>query len=362
MTGRATIRRLRSGIVPISELERLSVGYDAIAERVTSQLVSLSRGEEIPPLFVRGEWGSGKSHFLGYVRMVADAWKIPAATVEVNARSAALNYPQRLYPLVAENLRYGEDVVGLRGLVMEWLSDVGASARLARAAENRALGPIAGAIRSLRWRYDNGDRVAFDDYGDWSTLLGADLRWADYAYKRAQALSRLGELGMLFRDLGAGGMVLIFDECETIDQLANYRSRLTAYGVFGRLCRTKPLWCIFGITDRFDLTLKTDIDRGLADSSAASDDARWFLKAWARGVIASFEPPAVDARLARDLAKRVACLYADAYGECPEGDAIVDRCMTEWTSNPSRNPRRLIRLVVDRLDTTRGIAPVPRWS
>jgi hypothetical protein len=360
MSNRAAIRRLRSGIVPVAELERLSVGYDSIGERVTSQLVSLSRGEDLPPLFVRGEWGSGKSHFLGYVRMVAYAWHIPASTIEVNARSAALNYPQRLYPVIAENLRYGEEVVGLRALVMEWLADSDASARLAQAAEGHSLRTFASAIRSLRWRYENGDRVAFDDYGDWSTLLGSDLRWADYAYKRDQALSRLRELGTLFRLLGAGGMVSVFDECETIDQLANYRSRLTAYGVLGHLCRSKPLWCIFGITDRFDRTLESDLERGLAESPAASDDARWFLKSWARGALSSFEPPPVDARLARDLAKRVARLYADAYGDSREADVIVDQCLKEWTGNPSRNPRRLIRLVVNRLDVTRALAAVPR--
>lgn len=336
------------------ELERLSVGYESVGQRVTSQLVALSSGEDVPPLFVRGEWGSGKSHFLAYVLMAAYAWRIPASRIELNARSAALNYPQRLYPVIAENLQYGEDLLGLRALLLQWLSEPEVRRDLAAVVEEPSLAELAWPIRMLNWRYENGDRVAFDDYGDWSILLGADLRWADYGYKRDKAMTRLQALGVLFRHLRIGGMVTVFDEVETIDQLSNYRSRLTAYSVLGRLCRMKAAWCILGITDRFDRSVEADCARGLADSPVASEDARWFLKSWARGALEVFEPPVIDLKLARELAWRVARLYEEAYGTGPTDERVLERCLSDWRSNPSRNPRRLIRLLVYRLDISRA--------
>jgi hypothetical protein len=346
------VRRLRAGIVPLEDLESLSVGYGAVSSLVSGRLAALSRGQPAPPLFVKGEWGSGKSHLLSFVRAAASAKSIPVSLIDLNARSAALNYPQRLYSILVENLRCGGDALGLRGIMLKWLEDSPSRKRLGDAASKP---PWGWSIGGLIWRHENDYNVALDDPGEWTFLLGADLRWANYGYKRDQALARVEALAALFFQMGLGGLALVFDEAETIDQLWNVRSRLTAYGVLGRLCKMKAVWCVFGVTKRFDQTIAYDLARDFAGSLPASPNAQWFLQSWSQGSFETVDPPEVDPRHARVLARNIARLYGEAYGTDGSGDGLANQCVATWLQNPGRNPRRLIRLLVHQLDLRRPL-------
>jgi len=341
--------------VPLEDLESLSVGYGAVSSLVTARLAALSRGQPAQPLFVKGEWGSGKSHLLSFVRAAASAKSVPASLIDLNARSAALNYPQRIYSILVENLRCGGDAIGLRGVMLKWLEDAVSRKRLRQGADNAWGWQLSWSIQSLIMRHENGDNVALDDSGDWSVLLGADLRWSNYGYKRDQALARVEALAALFHEMGLGGLGLVFDEAETIDQLWNVRSRLTAYGVLGRLCKMKAVWCVFGVTKRFDQTIAYDLARDFAGHLPASPNAQSFLKSWSQGSFETVEPPEVDSRHARVLAKNIVRLYGEAYGTGGSGDGLANQCVATWLENPGRNPRRLIRLLVHELDLRRPL-------
>ena len=101
---RAAVRRLRNGVVPSWELDRLSVGYSRAREIVSGAIDSLRSGRP-ETLFVTGEWGSGKSHFLSFVRAAADTRAVPCSVVSLNARTMPLNYPQRFYGPLVEGVR-----------------------------------------------------------------------------------------------------------------------------------------------------------------------------------------------------------------------------------------------------------------
>ena len=355
MASHATVRRLRAGIVPLEDLELLSVGYGGVRDLVQTRLAALSSALHAQPLFVKGEWGSGKSHLLSFIRASAVAAPIPVSLIDLNDRSAALNYPQRLYPVLAENLRCDGDALGLREVVLRWLEDSDQRGRLAGAARKAPGHLLSWSLQCLVTRHEGGDNVAIEDCGDWSILLGADLRWASYGYKRDLALERMDTLAGIFHGLGMGGLTLVFDEAETIDQLWNVRSRLTAYGVLGRLCRMKHVWCVFGITARFERVLSYDNARGFTDSPLASPDARWFLKAWSDGSLDIVAPPEVTVEHARSLATSIAQLYSEAYGKDGADNRLVHQCVESWLKNPSRNPRQLIRLLVHQLDIRRPL-------
>jgi hypothetical protein len=355
MSSQAAVRRLRAGIVPLEDLESLSVGYGTVSRLVADRLAALSRGQAAHPLFVKGEWGSGKSHLLSFVRAAASAKAVPMSLIDLNARSAALNYPQRLYSILVENLRCGGDALGLRGIVLKWLEDSSSRKRLEIAASKASGSHLSWSVQSLIRRHENGDNVALDDSGDWSVLLGADLRWSNNGYKREQALARVEALAALLHGLGIGGLALVFDEAETIDQLWNVRSRLTAYGVLGRLCTMKAVWSVFGVTKRFDQTIAYDLGRDFSEYLPASLSARAFLRSWSQGSFEMLEPPEVDSRNARVLARSIARLYGEAYGTDGSGDGLVNQCVATWLQNPGRNPRRLIRLLVHQLDLRRPL-------
>jgi hypothetical protein len=350
---RASIRRLRTGVVPIWELDRLSVGYATPRALVASAFENLAEARATPPAFVRGEWGSGKTHFLSFVRSGAASWGVPCAKVDLNARSLPLNYPQRFYAIIAASLRF-ESLTGLQSVLTLFLRDVTSRGQLQAFAERPEAGDFAGPLRWLCYRveHDDGD---LENEWLWRTLLGADIVSMDYSYKRREALGRITALGRLFEALGLGGLVLLFDETETIDQLWNVRSRASAYSVLARLCQLPSVWCVFGITDRFRQAVEQDLARGVMSMAFATDDARWFLRAWNQERFHVIDPPQVDAAKARELAYLVANLYASAYSGAPVTRELVDSCVREWKGNPGRNPRRLIRLVIHRMDLHRPL-------
>lgn len=354
MLGRAAIRRLRTGLVPSWEVERLSVGYGRIKQVVNDSLDALFGGGSPEPLFIRGEWGTGKTHFLSFVRGVAKCRDFPVARVDLNARSAPLNHPQRFYCSIAESVITAEDE-GLQAVLSRALhSDV--RARVRAFANSAEAGDIGAPLRILCKRFEGGEHLEVMDDPAWATLYGADLAWADYSYKRELATARIASLGRLFAALGKDGLIVLFDEVETIDQLWNVRSRMSAYGVLGQLCRAGAVWPIFGITERFDRTIDDDLARGCAHYDFATQSARWFVNAWQRREFTILEPPKVDSRNARTLARTVVKLYESAYDNLRADDRFIEQCVDDWLKNPARNPRRLIRMLIQHMDSVRELA------
>lgn len=350
---RSAVRRLRSGIVPDWELERLSVAYGSIQEEVEGGLAALQKGQARGPLFVRGEWGTGKTHLLTYMRTAASRASIASAWVDLNARSTALNYPQRFYPVMAETLKAGNDL-GLKAILSEVLRD---PVRRDVLKQRKDLHLLWWTIRRLLQDTEQSGFADLAGHWAWTYLLGGDISSMDYAYKRREAVSRFELLAVIMRAIGLGGLVLLFDEAETIDQLWNVRSRLSAYSVLGQLCQMQFVWCVFGVTERFDRTIQLDLSRDLQNWNITGENAKWFLQSWEKNRFASTVPPSLNSRSAKELARAVEDIYEAGYPDLAKG--VADRCVDEWSRNPSRNPRRLIRLIIHRLDLARPLRIQP---
>jgi hypothetical protein len=278
---------------------------------------------------------------------------IPSARVNLNARSAALNYPQRFFATAMSDLRLGERQ-GLRPILLTLLAETPRRSKVEAFARSAAAGDIGWSLWQLCSRSEREDLLDIGADPAWIPILGGDLVWADYPYKRNQAVARFGTVGRLMSAGGLGGACIMFDEAETIDQLWNIRSRIAAYGIMGDLARTKTLWCVFGITERFERTIAIDLQRGILRMASMTSAAARFLRAWGEQEYHIVEPPAIDARQAPILARAVARVYDEAYAT-GRGDGAMEQSVDEWKSNPSRNPRRLIRLLIHRFDMLRGL-------
>jgi hypothetical protein len=113
------------------------------------------------------------------------------------------------------------------------------------------------------------------------------------------------------------------------------------------------LWCVFGITERFERTVRSDVARKAAHWHGGDEAASWFLRAWDREEFDVISPPALDVRGAGELALAVEQIYSTGY---PNGSvSVAAKCIQEWRADPLRNPRRLIRLLVHRLDLGRKL-------
>jgi P-loop Domain of unknown function (DUF2791) len=356
---RAAIRRLRSGVVPFEILDEISVGYAAAAKEIGARLTALRRIGEAPPLLVRGEWGSGKTHFLAFAREVAARHGLPSAAASLNARATPLSHPQKILPVLARDFCAPGVGRGLRALVLAWIASDQDRPRLERFASTSEAGSLAGPLSSLCYAWRQGAGMGIANHPAVGPLLGTDLSWADYGYKRYQALERIQSLSLLMRWMGLKGLVLTLDELETIDQLWNVRSRFVAYAVLGRLCQMRAIWPVLGITERFELTISRDIEFASRTSTALDPSVAWLFDAWRRRILEEVAPPPVDGEAARSLALNVLQLYRDAYPMVDAGEDDVSDAVTEWKADPARNPRRLIRLVVNQLDRTRWESTAP---
>jgi bacteriophage exclusion system BrxC/D-like protein len=345
---RPAIRSLRTGIVPAAAVQLISVGYSRFRSNLSAGLKGFLSGISQKPIFIEGEWGTGKSHTLIYCQSVAASAGLPTCLVSLNARSVPLNHPQRIYGEIAASIRIGS-MLGIRPLLHSVLTDPAWRSRLRQHVSSGQAGVLTWPLSLLLDHYERNDilnpRLEFA----WSFLLGEDLGWADYTYKRDQALGRIESLGESLRAVNGAGLIALFDEVETIDQLWNYRSRMVAYSVISRLSGMRSIWPLFAITDRFTRLARADYGR-------ATPEAFAFLESITSSKLALFQTPQLDHQRAWRLAIAVANLYKEAHPSVRFSESQVDSWVGEWGRNPSRNPRRLIRLVVNRLDLSRPLS------
>jgi len=339
-------------------MEFLSVGYERMRDLILEKSVQLGEENRTVPLLVRGEWGTGKSHLAEYVRAMAADLGVATAIVDLNARGQALNYPQRFYPALIESCRLDRSVSGLQQIISQRLSTVDGRRALLEYAST-CEGELAQSIEWLCREHGPEDGLALSEHPAWTKLLGGDIAWAPYAYKRHRTLRRIGELVELLRALGGRGLILVLDEVETIDQLWNRRSRMTAYSTLGALCSMDHVWCVLAVTARFDAIVAADFAWSLISRSGHTSEAAWFLGALKRGEFQSVVPPTIDIEGAQDLAERLRRLYENAYGLSSSSVDTLAATIGAWSRDPRRNARTLIRAVVNELDLRRPLPKCP---
>lgn len=357
-SSKASIRRLRTGVVPDWEIERLSVSYAQIGKTLGTRLDTLVADGRCAPLFVRGEWGSGKTHMLAYLRAVAGNRGLAHVAVTLNPRGAALNYPQRFYPTLAETVTFAGHK-GLRAILFSALANRATRHAIRAFSESPACGSLSAALRVITARFKLSDGLDCGDDSAWNILLGADLAWSDS--KRTKALARMVEFFSLLKVLGASGLVAVFDEAESVDQLFNRLSRTGAYETLGSLCVQDDVLCVFGITRRFELCIARDLNPDISLFAHVKLAAN-FLTSWRAGTHSIIEPPRITASEAARLATLVLDTYRDAYPGVECGAAEMEAAVRRWQDNPTRNPRRLVRSVIDTLDSKRSLHRVRKSS
>jgi hypothetical protein len=294
---------------------------------------------------------------LEFVRTTATGRQIASVRIDLNARSAPLNLPQRFYPRIAECVSLGRHL-GLRAIIESAFLDEALRKRLLQFAWAPESGVLRSALRTivLASRALNSDVLI--DSPAWETVTGVDL--APFDGKRTKAIERIGSVARLLRALGGGGLVIVLDEAETIDQLWNRLSRMGAYQTLGAFCRLDAVWAVFGVTERFDRSVDDDVERGML-SYAPTVEASEFLRTWRARSYRVAASPAVDDQNAPELVRRIVDLYRSAYPGEEVDDTAAARALDGWRRNPSRNPRRLIRALIDALDESRPL-PAPALS
>jgi hypothetical protein len=335
---RRAIRSLRVGVVPSTHVLDLTVGAASLTTILEREIESL-RSARQRACIVNGEWGEGKSNLLSYVREYCLKRNIAVSYINLNGRAAAVNHPQRFYHRVVAELRVpGKQTRGIANL-LNVLSDSEGQAVIAKwASSNAHRSELARACLS----YLNGHRDQAAQI-----ILGTDLSWADYSYKKDKAIRRIGDLGDFLRSVGYAGLMIQYDELETVGQLWNVVSRQSAYRMLHTLINLRSVWSIFATTDRLSEQLLNDESSGKLRDSAALSFAADYKK------LPVLKPPVIDARLGGQLLRRIEGLYKGIY-PLPQ-EAGLQQILDRWLRMPFRNPRRLIRHAIDHLDRQRTL-------
>lgn len=350
---RAGVRLLRAGSVPDAGIGDLTVGADELIALATSSMSRLAKHGIATPLFINGEWGSGKTHSLRVIRSLAIERGHAAAEAVFNARTCPPSHPQRMMPIMTRSLALGEER-GIRSIMRALLRDEKRSAVAIAKSPDKVHADIFQAAQTLQGLARREETALFGTSQAWRILAGSDIAASDYGYRREKALTRLDWMARFLHLNGAAGTVLLLDELETIGQLWNRRSRATAYDVLGALVETPRTWCVFGVTERF-LSIVYDDARSVVYGDG-TPRARRFLDIWRHGNAELVAPPVIDEGDAERLAGAVATLYRRAYPETPDCGTDCRSAFDRWGRDASRNPRRLVRAIVDVCDRAR---PVP---
>ncbi len=114
-TARKAIEALRLGIVPHDSIETFTIGRDKEIKQLTKWFDNSKAGS----LFIRGEYGSGKSHLLEYIQSWALKNNWATSTVEIGLEENPFYKPYQIYREIIRSFRYRQEgkVYGFRDLL-----------------------------------------------------------------------------------------------------------------------------------------------------------------------------------------------------------------------------------------------------
>jgi BREX system ATP-binding protein BrxC/D len=334
---RRALRSLRVGVVPSSHVLQLCVGVSPLIEVLDRQIAKASHLKSAP-FVINGEWGTGKSNLLSYIREYALKRNMAVAYLTLNGRSTPINHPERYYHRIASDLR----LPGSKGRgIASMIKAVEASDSLKKSAMQWV------NLNLLNSELAQSVSLYFIDGAQWALQIisGMDLYRAGYEYKKQKAMRRLNDLGGFLAALGYNGLMVQFDELEMINQLWNIASRRSAYKHLHDLLHLKHILPVFAATDRLNEVLKRDINSG----KLYGDSSRFVQEYLNLTVI---KPPVVSLSLGRELSNRLERLYRTVY-KVSNATNVQSEVVEHWWNMAFNNPRRLIRLTIDHLDRHR---------
>lgn len=233
---RAMIEAFRLGIVPDDCVEDLTFGRQSELSCVRRWLSDQVQSS----LLVVGEYGSGKTHILQAVRAVAIKEGFAVAHVELDPNEAPFYKPKRIYHRFAATLQYralgSEQQRGFRDFMQDVVRARGlrdhAYFRVFRDLFNPNIMPYFDWEPTWNWIearepiHKPSEHLAYPGLPEYATAANV------YCYL-------LSGLGWAAREvLHLKGLVLIFDEAETVDVHQYNRQIDNSYNFLKALIRT----------------------------------------------------------------------------------------------------------------------------
>jgi len=236
---RQTLEALRLGIVPVQDVETLTIGLEAERVSLDRALVrSRERGGDV--LAVIGDYGFGKSHFVELAARRALRENNLVASASLDLVEVPPGKANQIYAALAGGLRYPDtDEHGLGPLLRRAVATPGIAEKFAAISPREGDCPVSAALTALS---DCHEQDAFDDTVLWlSGQLRAPTAAMKSCLKRPPRLYLAGEvarqysyvltaLSVLATMVGYTGLAVLIDESEHYSLLrATQRGRADAF-------------------------------------------------------------------------------------------------------------------------------------
>jgi len=231
---RQTIEALRMGIVPMNEVEALTIGLK-VERTALARALSKTASEGGDVVAVIGDYGYGKSHFVELAARLALGEGFLVASASLDLKEMPPSKPHEIYKGLISALRYPQtDARGLGVLIQQALDNPAILNQFIQ--ESSETCPLAAVLRRLR-DGENTSQVEYDALVDWISGLEAPriytsklpklYRNGENARLYAYLLFRLSRLATL---LGYSGLAVMIDESEHYSLLRpNMRERADSF-------------------------------------------------------------------------------------------------------------------------------------
>ncbi|NTU80373.1 MAG: DUF2791 family P-loop domain-containing protein [Chloroflexales bacterium] len=236
---RQTLEALRLGIVPVQDVETLTIGLEA--ERVSlDRALARSKERGGDAMAVIGDYGFGKSHFVELAARRALRENCLVASASLDLVEVPPGKANEIYSALVRGLRYPDsDERGLAPLLKRAAAAPGLAEQLLARGPRERDDPLVAAVLAL---VDCPSQSAFDDTVLWlSGLLRTPSADMKTCLKRPPRLYLAGEvarqysylltaISVLATMLGYGGLAVLIDESEHYSLLrATQRGRADAF-------------------------------------------------------------------------------------------------------------------------------------
>lgn len=241
------IDALRRGTVPQYGLDALAVGLEPFASAIDEELKRVARGGAQFKA-IRGEYGSGKTFFVRWLRERAHGFGFACAEVQISETETPLHRLETVYRRLMERLTTADTPAGaFRNIIEAWFfaleEDVIAEGsvdqndveRLVAATDElmeKRLGEVvrtapafALTLRAYRRALLTGEEAIADGLLAWMAgqpnVAASVKRFANIKgdIDHFGALSFLQGMLTILRDSGHPGLLLVLDEVETLQRM-----------------------------------------------------------------------------------------------------------------------------------------------
>jgi len=232
---RQTIEALRMGIVPLTDVETLTIGLK-VERTALSRALSRAASEGGDVVAVIGNYGYGKSHFVELAARMALSEGFLVASASLDLKEMPPSKPYEIYKGVINAIRYPQtDARGLGVLIQQALD---APSILTQFLQESSIDerncPLSAVLRRLQDTQTNEAKEALiawlsgqDAPRMYTSKLPKLYRNGENARQYAYLLLRISRLAMM---LGYGGLAVLIDESEHYSLLRpNMRERADSF-------------------------------------------------------------------------------------------------------------------------------------